>query len=75
MNNRPNPLMAPNDFWLFPDKVYLKGTNISGKTKKMTKALNAIPQQQFQKCFQQSQHRWAKCIAAQGECFEDDSCQ
>jgi hypothetical protein len=28
--------------------------------------LKAIPQQEFQKCFQQWQHCWAKCIAAQG---------
>jgi len=35
-------------------------------------ALKAIPQQKFQKCFQQWQHHWAKCIAAQGENFEDD---
>jgi hypothetical protein len=29
--------------------------------------LKAIPQQEFQKCFQPWQHRWGKCIAAQGE--------
>jgi len=32
--------------------------------------LKVIPQQEFQKCFQQWQHRWAKCIAAEGEYFE-----
>jgi hypothetical protein len=32
-------------------------------------ALNAI-QQEFQKCFQQWQHYWAKYTAAQGEYFE-----
>jgi len=41
----------------------------------MTTALKAIPQQEFQKCFQQWQHRWAKCIATQGECFESDNSQ
>jgi len=33
-------------------------------------ALKAIPQQEFQKCFQQWQNCWAKCTAAQGEYFE-----
>jgi len=28
-------------------------------------ALKAVLQQEFQKCFQQWQHYWAKCIAAQ----------
>jgi hypothetical protein len=32
----------------------------------MKAALKAIPQQEFPKCFQQWQHRWAKCTAAQG---------
>jgi hypothetical protein len=32
--------------------------------------MEAITQQEFQKYFQQSQHHWAKCIAAQGESFE-----
>jgi len=33
-------------------------------------ALKAIPQHKFQKCFQQWQHHWAKCAAAEGEYFE-----
>jgi len=31
----------------------------------MISPLNFIPQQEFEKCFQQRQLRWAKCIAAQ----------
>jgi len=38
-------------------------------------ALKAIPQEEFQKCFQLWQHRWAKCIAAEGEYFESDPSQ
>jgi len=30
----------------------------------------AIPQQDFQKCLHQWQHRWDKCVANQGEYFE-----
>jgi len=35
-------------------------------------ALKAIPQQEFQKRFQQWQHHWANCIVAEGEYFEGD---
>jgi hypothetical protein len=38
-------------------------------------ALKAIPQQEFQKRFQHWQHRWAECMAAQGEYFEGDCSQ
>jgi hypothetical protein len=41
-------------------------------SKKVTMALKAIPQQEFQKCFQQWQHH---CTAAQGEYFKGDSSQ
>jgi len=34
-------------------------------------ALKAIPQMEFQKCFQLCQHHWVKCRAAQGEYSED----
>jgi hypothetical protein len=36
----------------------------------VTMALNAIPQQEFQKCFQQWQQCWTKCIDAQEKYFE-----
>jgi hypothetical protein len=41
----------------------------------MWTALKAIPQQEFQKYFQQWQHCWAKCIAAEEEYFGGDSSQ
>jgi len=41
----------------------------------LTVALETVPQKQFPKCFQQWQHRWAKCIAAQGEYVEGDPSQ
>jgi hypothetical protein len=43
--------------------------------KNVTIALKAFPQQEFQECFQQWQHRWAECIVAQGEYFKGDSSQ
>jgi hypothetical protein len=42
------------------------------KKKKKVMTLKAIPQQEFQKCFQQWQHQWAKCTAAQEGYFEGD---
>jgi hypothetical protein len=77
-----SPDFAPNDFWLFGIiKSALKGRRSQGTegipppTQKVTTALKAIPQLEFQKCFQQWQHRWAKCIAGQGEYFEGDPSQ
>jgi hypothetical protein len=64
------PDLAPNDFWLFPKiKSALKRQRFQDieNIKNVTKALKAILQQEFQKCFQQWQHHWAKCIAAHGE--------
>jgi hypothetical protein len=43
--------------------------------KNVTMALKAVPQQEFLKCFQQWQHRWAKCTAAEEEYFESDPSQ
>jgi hypothetical protein len=37
-----------------------------------TAALKAIPQNQFQSCFQGWTRRWHLCIASQGEYFEGD---
>jgi len=38
-------------------------------------ALKPLPQQEFQKCFEQWQHHWAKYIASQGENFKGDPSQ
>jgi histone-lysine N-methyltransferase SETMAR len=65
--------LAPSDFCMFPKiKSALKGRRFQDiedipSPKIVTTALKAIPQHEFQKCFQLWQHRWAKCIAAQGE--------
>jgi hypothetical protein len=66
--------LAPNDFWLFPKiKSVLNGRrfqDIEDIHKNLTKSLKAIPLQEFQKYFQQWQHYWAECTAAQGEYFK-----
>jgi len=38
----------------------------------VTTALKAVPQQEFQKCFQQWQHRLTKSVAVEGMYFEGD---
>jgi hypothetical protein len=59
-------------------KFCLKATKISGywrHPKKVTRALKTVPQQEFQKRFQQWQRLWAKCISDQGVYFEGDPTQ
>jgi hypothetical protein len=51
-----SPNLALNDFWHSDNKVVLKEIKISGYWTYPTNvmmALKAIPQQEFQKCFQQ----------------------
>ena len=37
-----------------------------------TKSLLDIPKEEFAKCFKQRQKFWAKCVAAEGNCVEDN---
>ena len=37
-----------------------------------TDILKAISKEDFQKCFQQWQERWNKCVCAEGQYFEGD---
>ena len=71
-----SPDLARNDFFLFPKiKELLKGRHFDGIDdirSNTTAALKAIPQNQFQNCFEGWTRRWHRCIASQGEYFEDD---
>ena len=71
-----SPDMAPCDFWLFPKlKMPLKGTQFESREDIMRNAtaqLYMIPQEAFQKCFQQWQDRWKKCVHYQGDYYEGD---
>ena len=71
-----SPDLAPSDFFLFPKiKEILKGRHFDDiddiRINKMA-ALKAIPQNQFQNCFEGWTRRWHQCIASQGEYFEGD---
>jgi len=68
--------LAPSDLFLFPKiKEILIGRHFDDiddiRTNTMA-ALKAIPQNQFQNCFEGWTRRWYWCIASQGEYFEGD---
>jgi len=74
----PQPLYSPNlapcDFCLFPPmKRQIKGkclADVSEVKKKTLEVLNISSTEEFQKCFQQWEKRWYKCIESKGEYFE-----
>jgi len=67
------PDLAPNDFFLFPKiKEILKRRHFDDIRSNTKAALKAIPQNQFQNCFEGWTRRWHRCIASQGQCFEGD---
>jgi hypothetical protein len=62
-----SPDLAPCDFWLFPKlKTALKGRHL-GTCDDLPER---IPEEEFQKCFDQWKHRLTKCICAQGDYFK-----
>jgi len=71
-----SPDLAPFDFFLFPRlKKVLKGHQFEATEdikQSSTKTLLDIPKEEFAKCFQQWQKRWAKCVAAEGNYVEDN---
>jgi len=68
--------LAHNDFYLFPKiKEILEGRHFDDSDdirSNTTGALKAIPQNQFQNCFEGWTRRWHRRIAFQGEYFEGD---
>jgi hypothetical protein len=68
--------LAPSDLFLFlMIKEILKGRHfddIDDDRSNTTAALKAIPQNQFQNCFEGRTWCWRQCIASQGEYFEGD---
>jgi hypothetical protein len=57
-------------------KSKLKGCRFQDVTEIQEKSLavlHAIPESQFQRCFQQWQKHWARCINSEGEYIEGDS--
>jgi hypothetical protein len=69
-----SPDIASSDFSLsWKIKEILKVTHfddIDDIRNNTTAALKAIPQHQFQNCFEKWNRRWHRCIASQEEYFE-----
>jgi hypothetical protein len=68
--------LAPCDFWLFPKlKTALQGhrfSDIAYIQGHATTILQSVPEEEFQKCFEQCKPRLTKCIGAQGDYFEGE---
>ena len=66
-----SPDLAPIDFFMFLKiKEILKGRHfddIDNIRSNTTADLKAIPQNQFQNCFEGGTRHWHRCIASQGE--------
>jgi len=71
-----SPDPVPYDFFLFPTmKKTLKGKRFATVEEVKTasqEALNIIKLQQFKRCFTQWEKRLDKCVASNGEYFEED---
>jgi len=71
-----SPDLAPSEFFLFPKiKEILKGRhfgNIDDIRSNTMAALKAIPQNQFENCFEGWTRHWHWCIASKGEYVEGD---
>ena len=71
-----SPDLAPCYFFLFQKvKLAVKGhrfESTEGIQRAVTQALNDIPLAVFQDCYRQWQHRWKRCVQAQGMHFEGD---
>jgi len=71
-----SPDLAPNYSFLFPKiKEILKGRHfedIDNIRSNTSAALKAIPQNEFQNCFEGRTGRWHRCISFKGEYFEGD---
>ena len=71
-----SPDLTQCDFFLFPRlKKVLKGHRFKATEdikQKSTMTLLDIPKEEFAKCFQQWQKRWAKCVPAKGNYVEDN---
>ena len=67
---------APYDLFSFQKvKLAVKGQHFESTEdiqRNVTQALNDIPHAAFRECYKQWQHRWKRCVQAQGMCSEGD---
>jgi hypothetical protein len=71
------PDLALCDFFLFPrmkSKLkWLRFQDVNEIQEQSLTVLHAIPKSQFQRCFQQWQKHWIRCINPERKYFEGDS--
>ena len=72
-----SPDLAPCEFILFQKaKSAVKGHHFESTEdiqRSVTQAIKDIPQAAFQECYKEWQHRWKRCVQAQGMYFEGDN--
>ena len=72
----PHPLYSPDhapcDFWLFPKLSGCHYETIEDVKEALTKVIDTLTQEDFHGAFQKLLERYYKCIAAEGDYFEED---
>ena len=67
-----SPNLAPCDFWLFPKLRGCRYETIEEMKEAVTKVIDTLTQEDFQRAFQKLLERYNKSIAAGGDYFEVD---
>jgi len=67
-----SPDLAPSDFWLFNHLKHSVGTypDATSLARALSRAVNSIPKEEYQKTFQKWIERMKLCIEHQGDYFE-----
>ena len=76
INTVPQPAYSPDlascDFWLFPKLTVCRYETIEEIKEAVTKVIDMLIQEDFQRAFQKFWERYNKCIAAGGDYLEGD---
>ena len=67
-----SPDIAPCDFCLFPKLRGCRYETIEEMNEAVTKVIDTLTQEDFQRALQKLSERYNKCIAARGDYFEGD---
>ena len=66
-----SPDLAPCDFWLFPKLRGCRFETIEEMKEAVTKIIDMLTHEDFHRAFQKLLERYNKCIAAEGDYFEE----
>ena len=67
-----SPDLAPSEFWLFRKLRGCRYETIEDMKEAVTKVIDTLTQEDFDRAFQKLLERYNKCIAAGGDYFEGD---